>query len=202
MDVQVEAVYRNSYLNIISALFKKLGLPQLIDHLVPVDPQCQTRASDIVKLIVLDILSGRQALVHLEQWAHDIDLPKLIRPGLEPSWFNDDAIARHLDRLYEANIHQVLSSCLVQIYKKEGLSLRVFQRRVRQFITPEHPLKGAGGRKLTRPTGQAIFQLFWYVRVVLLELPDGCIQRSLDRSLTPDQRRILQGLGMDENIYV
>ncbi|MEK4165175.1 IS1634 family transposase [Anoxybacillus sp. FSL W8-0104] len=126
MDVQIRAIYESSYLNIISALFKDLDLPQLIDRLVPVDPQCQTRASDIVKLIVLDILSGRQALVHLEQWAHDIDLPKLIRPGLEPSWFNDDAIARHLDRLYEANIHQVLSSCLVQIYKKEGLSLRVF----------------------------------------------------------------------------
>ncbi|MED4878195.1 transposase, partial [Anoxybacillus geothermalis] len=36
----------------------------------------------------------------------------------------------------------------------------------------------------------------------LLELPDGRIQRSLDRSLTPDQRRILQGLGLDESIYV
>nr|WP_033017950.1 DUF4277 domain-containing protein [Geobacillus subterraneus] len=92
-----------------------------MDHLVPVAPQCQTRASDIVKLIILDILSGRQALVHLEQWAHDIDWPKRIRLGLVPSWFNDDAIARHLDRLYEANIHQVLSSCLVQIDKKEGL---------------------------------------------------------------------------------
>ncbi|MFC4182345.1 IS1634 family transposase, partial [Saccharococcus thermophilus] len=79
---------------------------------------------------------------------------------------------------------------------------RVFQRRVRQFITPEHPLKGPGGRKLTRPTGQAIFQLFQYVNVVLFKLPDGRIQRSLDRSLTPDQRRILQGLGMDESIYV
>ncbi|MED4972902.1 transposase, partial [Geobacillus thermoleovorans] len=32
MNVQVKKVYRNSYLNIISALFKKLGLPQLIDH--------------------------------------------------------------------------------------------------------------------------------------------------------------------------
>nr|WP_269320055.1 hypothetical protein [Geobacillus subterraneus] len=29
-----------------------------MDHLVPVDPQCQTQASDIVKLIILDILSG------------------------------------------------------------------------------------------------------------------------------------------------
>ncbi|XWN52372.1 DUF4277 domain-containing protein [Anoxybacillus flavithermus] len=62
----------------------------------------------------------------MERWAHDIDLPKLIRPGLSPSWFNDDAIARHLDRLYDANIHAVLSACLVQIYKKEGIPLRVF----------------------------------------------------------------------------
>ncbi|OXB87356.1 hypothetical protein B9L19_09910 [Geobacillus thermocatenulatus] len=54
----------------------------------------------------------------------------------------------------------------------------------------------------TKPTGQAIFQLFQYVNVVLFKLPDGRIQRSLDRSLTPDQRRILQGLGLDESIYV
>ncbi|KJE27758.1 hypothetical protein LG52_2862 [Geobacillus kaustophilus] len=76
---------------------------------------------------------------------------------------------------------------------------RVFQRRVRPFITPEHPLKGAGGRKLTRPTGQAIFQLFQYVNVIL---PDGQIQRALGKPLTYEQRRILQGVGMDESIYV
>ncbi|MGG3834001.1 MULTISPECIES: hypothetical protein [Geobacillus] len=48
---------------------------------------------------------------------------------------NNDALARHLDRLYEAGIY------------------RIFQRRVRQFITLEHPLKGSGSLKLTRPTG-------------------------------------------------
>ncbi|OKO89850.1 Mobile element protein [Geobacillus proteiniphilus] len=40
------------------------------------------------------------------------------------------------------------------------------------------------------------------MNVVLFQLPDGRIQRALDRSLNPDQRRILQGLGMDESIYV
>ncbi|MBB6285105.1 transposase [Geobacillus subterraneus] len=79
---------------------------------------------------------------------------------------------------------------------------RVFQRWVHPFITPERPLKGAGGRKRTRPTGQAMFQLFWYVKVVLLELPDGRIQRAFCQLLTYEQRRILQGLGMDEGIYV
>ncbi|WP_153017161.1 DUF4277 domain-containing protein, partial [Geobacillus sp. B4113_201601] len=116
MDVQICEIYDSSYLNIISALFQDLDLPQLIDRLVPVDPQCQTRTSDAVKLILLDILSGRQALVHLERWAHEIDLSKLIRPGLKPSWFNDDALARHLDRLYEADIHKVISTCLIHIY--------------------------------------------------------------------------------------
>ncbi|GGJ70448.1 hypothetical protein GGR02_002126 [Anoxybacillus voinovskiensis] len=95
MSVQIRAIYESSYLNIISTIFKDLGLPPLIDRLVPVDPQCQTRASDVVWLLTLDILSGQQALAHVERWAHDIDLPKLIRPRLSPSWFNDDAIVRH-----------------------------------------------------------------------------------------------------------
>ncbi|TCJ83323.1 UNVERIFIED_ORG: transposase [Anoxybacillus amylolyticus] len=126
MNVQVKAVYHTSYLNIISALFKKLGLPQLIDHLVPVDPQCQTRVSDAVQAIIYNLFDGRQDLVHLKRWAQEIDLAKLIRPGLNPSWLNDDALARHLDRLYEADIHKVISTCLIHLYRKERLSLRVF----------------------------------------------------------------------------
>ncbi|MGZ0084343.1 IS1634 family transposase [Caldibacillus thermoamylovorans] len=126
MNVKVKGVYRNSYLNIISVLVKKLDLPHLIDHLVPVDPQCQTRVSDAVQAILYNLFDGRQALVHLERWAQEIDLEKLIRPSLQPSWLNDDALARHLDRLYEADIHKVISTCLIHIYRKEGLSLRAF----------------------------------------------------------------------------
>ncbi len=126
MNVQVKAVYHNSYLNIISALFKKWGLPPLIDHLVPAHPQCRTRASDAVQAILYNMFDGRQALVHLERWAQEIDLEKLIRSGLHPSWLNDDALARHLDRLYEAGIHNVISTCFIHLYRKEGLPLRVF----------------------------------------------------------------------------
>ncbi|KYD24214.1 hypothetical protein B4113_2598 [Geobacillus sp. B4113_201601] len=39
--------------------------------------------------------------------------------------------------------------------------------------------------------------MFRYVNVALLELTDGRIQRALGKPLTPDQRRILQGLGRD-----
>jgi hypothetical protein len=182
MDVRIHAIYQVSYLNILSEIMKQLGLPQLLDRLVPVDPQCQTRSSDIVQLILLDILSGRQALVHLEEWAGQIDLEKLIREGLLPSQFNDDTIARHF-----------LLALVVY---------RVFQRRVRQVITNERPLKGAGKRKLTKPTGQAIFQLFAYVQVVVLEWPNGQRQRKLGRPLTYEQQRVLRELGFGEEIYL
>lgn len=36
MDVRIRTIYENSYLNIISAIFKDLDLPPLIDRLVPV----------------------------------------------------------------------------------------------------------------------------------------------------------------------
>ena len=79
---------------------------------------------------------------------------------------------------------------------------RVFQRRIRQFITEEHPMKGAGGRKLTKPTSQVIFQLFQYVQVVVFQLPNGTKHRQFGKPLTYDQQRILKGLGMDESIHL
>ncbi|ASS99514.1 transposase [Geobacillus thermocatenulatus] len=133
MTIRIQAIYESSYLHIISAITKQLGLHQLIDRMVPVDPQCQTRPSDIVLLLWLDIFSGRQALVHLEGWAHEMDLPKLIREGVQPSQFNDDAIARHLDRLYDAGIHSIVSECLLQIYQKERIPLRVFHADTTSF---------------------------------------------------------------------
>lgn len=126
MHINIHAIYPATYLNMVSQLMKELKLPTLIDRLVPIDAQCQTRPSDIVQLIILDMLSGRQALVHLEAWAGQLDLEKLIRPHLAAHQLNDDAVGRHLDRLYEAGMQEVVSSFLLQTYQIEKLPLRLF----------------------------------------------------------------------------
>nr|WP_233523091.1 hypothetical protein [Peribacillus saganii] len=66
----------------------------------------------------------------------------------------------------------------------------VIQRRIRQFITAEKPIKGAGGRKFTKPTAQVIFQLFQYLQVVVFQLPDGTIPRHFVKPLTHNQQRV------------
>ena len=105
---------------------KDLYLHGLVDRHVATDAQCQTCPSDIVLLILLDILSGRLALMHLEGLAAQIDLEKLVREGISPSQLNDDAIGRHLDCLHEACIHELISSFLLQTYQHEKLPLRFF----------------------------------------------------------------------------
>lgn len=79
---------------------------------------------------------------------------------------------------------------------------RVFQRRLRQKITEKNPLRGAGGRLLRKPTGQAIFQLLKYIQVVVLKLPDGSTQRQFGQPLTYEEKRILADLGLSESIYL
>lgn len=79
---------------------------------------------------------------------------------------------------------------------------RVFQRRLRQHITEQRLMKGAGGRTFTRPTGQAIFQMFQYVQVVVFTLSDGLKYRQFGQPLTYEQRRVLQALGFTEKIHL
>nr|WP_251037662.1 IS1634 family transposase [Paenibacillus albidus] len=124
--IQIEHIYEAVYLHLLSGIMNDLGLSKKIDQLVPIDPQCQTTAGEAVKLLLLDMLSGRQAWVHLERWAHTLDLDQLLRPGLQASWFNDDALGRHLDRQYEADMHQIYSAFQLHVYQHERLPMRVF----------------------------------------------------------------------------
>ncbi|BAU27220.1 uncharacterized protein DUF4277 [Aneurinibacillus soli] len=76
--IQIEGIYQANYLHILSAIMDDLKLTQQMDRLVHSDPQCKTTPGEVVKLLVLHILSGRQPLVHLEKWAERQDLDMLI----------------------------------------------------------------------------------------------------------------------------
>ncbi|WP_072328750.1 MULTISPECIES: DUF4277 domain-containing protein [unclassified Paenibacillus] len=72
-------------------------------------------------MLVLDMLSGRNALMNVDKWTTEQDLDQLLRPGLQASWFNDDALGHYLDRLYEADIHHVYSDFQLHVYQHERI---------------------------------------------------------------------------------
>ncbi|MBE1556993.1 DUF4277 domain-containing protein [Sporosarcina limicola] len=127
MTIKIDPIYQERYLNLLSAVIKQLRIPQTINRLVPYDEQCLTTPGDAVHLMLLDILSGRQALVHLEGWAAEVDLEKLLSSGAGAHHFNDDALGRHLDWIHDGNVHQIYSQLVVGAFQKEDIwSLHVF----------------------------------------------------------------------------
>jgi transposase len=160
IDVQLESVYPVSYLNLVNHIIQDLKIPQIFDEKVTCDSRCKVSPGEVVQLIVLDILTGRQALVHLEEWAHQIDIKKLISPQVEASYFNDDVIGRHLDRIAEANVHQVFSDFTLQLWEKEGDALHIFHSDTTSksvygmYATQE---EGASGEQLEKvPDDQSL----------------------------------------------
>ena len=90
-NVIIESVHMEGYLNLVSQTMKEMKIPQTIDRIVDYDAQCRVSPGEVVQMIVMDMLTGRQALVHMEEWASRLDVEKLLRSGLQASFFNDDS---------------------------------------------------------------------------------------------------------------
>ena len=116
-NVIIESVHMEGYLNLVSQTMKEMKIPQTIDRIVDYDAQCRVSPGEVVQMIVMDMLTGRQALVHMEEWASRLDVEKLLRSGLQASFFNDDAIARHLDRISAAGVHELYSTLALQAWQ-------------------------------------------------------------------------------------
>lgn len=126
-NVSIEAIYPAGYLNLISETMKRLEIPQTVNQWVPYDAQCRVSPGDVVQMIVMDMLTGRQAMMHLSKWAARLDLDKLLlTPGVAASAFNDDAIARHLDRISEAGVHELFSEITLRAWRQNPGSVLAF----------------------------------------------------------------------------
>jgi transposase len=142
---------------------------------------------------------------------------------LPPEWRGDTMDGTAILGLYKGQIHVEMNFSFLkdpvytdEIYLKKAervrvlgylflLALtiyRVFQRRIRQHITEQKPMHGAGGRILRKPTAAAIFQIIQYLKVVVFRLPDGTRSRQFARPLTKEEKRILTSLGFNESLYL
>ena len=93
---------------IVRAYAEQLGLVQVVNRLVPsamdIDP------GTIVLGMVIDTLSGRSPLYHLESFFEQQDRELLLGREIEARVFNDDNVGRVLDRVFEAGTQRIFSA--------------------------------------------------------------------------------------------
>jgi transposase len=115
-------VYPVHHLPIIKAYADQLGLVGLINHYVPTEMDVD--AGTVVLGLVLDTLSGRSPLYRLEEFIAHQDTELLLGKALPAHAFNDDAVGRVLDRLYDMGTMKLFTACAVRAVTRFGLERR------------------------------------------------------------------------------
>lgn len=115
-------VYPVHHLPIIKAYADQLGLVNLINHYVPTEMEVD--AGTVVLGLVLDTLSGRSPLYRLEEFFAQQDSELLLGQAIAPHAFNDDAVGRVLDRLYDMGTMKLFTACAVRAAARFGLERR------------------------------------------------------------------------------
>ncbi len=99
------------HLPIIAHYLRTLGLVKIINDLVPVEMAVEPGL--IVLGLILDTLSGRSPLYHLEKTFEDYDQQVLFGQVFPPGYFNDDNVGRIMDRIYEVGTQKIFSAISV-----------------------------------------------------------------------------------------
>jgi len=100
-----------NHLPIVAHFARRLGLVEIFNRLVPT--QMEVEPGVIALALVLDTLSGRSPLYHLETAFEECDRALLFGQDLPAQSFNDDTVGRMLDRFFEVGTQRLFSAVSV-----------------------------------------------------------------------------------------
>lgn len=100
-----------NHLPIVAHFARRLGLVQIINRLVPT--QMEVEPGLIALGLVLDTLSGRSPLYHLQTAFEACDRALLFGQDVPAQCFSDDTVARMLERFYEVGTQRIFSALSV-----------------------------------------------------------------------------------------
>src|SRR5450759_2463298 len=100
-------VSQAQHLPLVAAFLERMGWPAVAGAAVPTEMAVDL--GSVVKLMVLDTLSGRSPLYRLESFAAALDTGLLLGKQVRAGAFNDTTLGRALDAIYECGTEQLFS---------------------------------------------------------------------------------------------
>lgn len=100
-------ISHTGYLPLLAAFLEKMGISRTVNAAVPTEMAVDI--GTVVKLMVLDTLSGRSPLYRLEEFAESIDTDLLLGREIPASSFNDTTVGRAMDAIYACGTEKLFS---------------------------------------------------------------------------------------------
>jgi transposase len=100
-------IYTHGFLPIAAAYCRRLGLVELVNSMIPT--QMELKPGLVVQAMVLDVLSGRNPLYHVENFLAQQDIQLLLGEAVDAHAFNDTNLARSLDAMFECGTSKIVT---------------------------------------------------------------------------------------------
>ena len=112
------------HLGLVAGMFEELDITEVIDQATQQNPEMRlVTVGHAVKAMVLNGLGFvNQPLYLVPHFFHNKPLPRLIAPGIQASYLNDDTLGRALDTLYETGLTELYSLIAATAAKRLGLA--------------------------------------------------------------------------------
>jgi len=114
--------YPVKHLPIVKAYADRLGLVELVNHLVP--SEMDLPPGDYFLGMVLDTLSGRNPLYRLEHFFEDQDTELLLGKEIDAKRFNDVNVGRFLDKVFDVGAAKIFKEISMRAVSTFGLDCR------------------------------------------------------------------------------
>lgn len=113
---------------LLDRLCQEIEFETMLNTLLKWGPdRCKLSPGARIKALVINVLSGKDPLYHVKEFYRDQDVELLFGNGVVADDLNDDALARSLDKLYEAIPWKVYSTIALHALSKLNLPLRTLQ---------------------------------------------------------------------------
>lgn len=119
---QEVSIAQINHLPIVAHFARRLGLVEIVNELVPT--QMEVEPGVIALGLVLDTLSGRSPLYHLQTAFEECDRALLFGQELPAEHFSDDSVGRMLEAFFEAGTQRTFSALSVRALERFALSTR------------------------------------------------------------------------------
>jgi transposase len=118
---EIEA-YDVKYMPIVRAYAEKIGLVEIVNRLVP--SEMDVEPGHMVLAMILDTLTGRSPLYHLESFFESQDIELLLGKRYGAKSFNDDNLARFLDKIFDAGTMKIFTEVAISAARVFSLEKR------------------------------------------------------------------------------
>ena len=111
--------FTHGHLPVAAAYCRRLGLIEIVNQMVP--SQMHLSPGLVVQAMVLDTLSGRTPLYHIEDFMAEQDIEVLLGTAVLAAQFNDTNLARSLDAIFEAGPSKIVTALGVRATQEFAL---------------------------------------------------------------------------------